>query len=547
MPKELARTLHNLGTPTTMTAPTTDLSCCKATIQEGPRKGSTCQFPPGENGYCGRHQRNKAYDDGLATGKLWCRFFFRGCDNTVGKASTACSACKGKAASTRTPCKHSGCRNFAKEGSFCGKHTRDSYKEKEAALGVKFCDIARGCFNLCPEGFSTCEECRVKERAKENATYAHRKELHVKTALAHGTSTPTLQLCCYCGKDFTPFLTAHNKQSRACPTCNLSQKKQDEKRSNRIRNYKEMHARHPETHFKQYLKNAIKRKYPFELSIEAFTTLVLQPCYYCGYFKEGEVNGIDRFDNDQGFILSNCRPCCEECNHMKYVFHPLFLIEKAKLLTAHLTASEPFFERWNCYYSRISPATYAAYKAGAKKRKLDFQIKREEFNWITTKPCYICGYKGPNGIDRKDSNKGYSIDICFSCCYSCNVSKWNIDYSKFIERTYMIASTWRDTSSITMPLPTTAPKENPGPKKRKHWKAAGLYTELVNNTYDSFVEDYSDVVKREEIDSLRLTILSQPFDDAISTIKTRLNTWNTRRKRGKQHETASEETIQLID
>ena len=382
---------------------------------------------------------------------------------------------------------------------------------------------------------------------KENATYAHRKELHVKTAVAYGSSIPTLQLCCYFGKDFTPFLTEYKKQSRVCPSCNLSQKKQDEKRSDRVRNYKETHARHPETHFKQYLKNAIRRKHPFELTIEEFTFLVTKPCYYCGYFKEGEVNGIDRFDNEQGYILSNCRPCCEECNYMKYIFHPLFLIEKAKLLTAHLTEPTPFFERWSCYYSRISPATYAAYKASAKKRGLDFQIKREEFNWITSKPCYICGYKGPNGIDRKDNFKGYILDNCFPCCYSCNLSKADIDYSKFIERTYMIASLWGDTNSITLPLPTTPPRENAGPKKRKHWKAAGLYTELVNNTYESFAEDYSDVVKREEIESLRLTILSQPFEVAISSIKTFLNTANARRKRAKKYETTSEDTIHLVD
>jgi hypothetical protein len=529
--------------------PTTH-ACCKAIIQEGVRKGSPCKFPPSDNGYCGRHQRNKVYDGGLAEGKLWCRFFFRGCDNTVEKANIACSTCKGKAAATRTPCAHDGCRNFAKEGKYCGKHTRDSYKEKETELGIKFCDIARGCFNPCPEGFTSCDTCRSKERAKENATYAGLKEVHAKATIGFNLqkSPGSLShLCCYCGKEFISFLTIYNKPSRICKGCNLSQKKQDEKRKDRYRNYKELNALYPQTHFKQYFTSAVKRGYPFELTIEEFTFLVTKPCYYCGYFKKGEVVGIDRFDNEQGYILSNCRPCCEECNHMKYIFHPLFLIEKVKLLTSHLTEPTPFFERWSCYYSRISPATYAAYKASAKKRGLDFQIKREEFNWITSKPCYICGYKGPNGIDRKDNTKGYVLDNCFPCCYSCNVSKADIDYSKFIERTYMIASLWDDTSPITLPLPTTPPKENAGPKKRNHWKAAGLYTGLVNNTCESYAEYYSDVVKREEIESLRLTILSQPFEDAIRTIKTFLNTLNARKKRERKTVTVSEDIIHLLD
>jgi len=36
---------------------------CKAIVQEGPRKGEGCKFAPLDNGYCGRHERNKIYDD----------------------------------------------------------------------------------------------------------------------------------------------------------------------------------------------------------------------------------------------------------------------------------------------------------------------------------------------------------------------------------------------------------------------------------------------------------------------------------------------------
>ena len=68
---------------------------CKAIIQEGIRKGQTCQFPPLQKGYCGRHERNRIYDEGITEGKIWCRFFFRGCNNTVTKANTGCPTCKG--------------------------------------------------------------------------------------------------------------------------------------------------------------------------------------------------------------------------------------------------------------------------------------------------------------------------------------------------------------------------------------------------------------------------------------------------------------------
>lgn len=134
------------------------------------------------------------------------------------------------------------------------------------------------------------------------------------------------------------------------------------------------------------------------------------------------------------------------------------------------------------------------------------------------------------------------------------MSKSDIEYSKFIERNYMIASLWKDTSSITLPLPTAPPKKVVKSDKRRHWKAAGLYTDLVNNTYELFLDNYADVAKRGEIDSLRLTILSQPFDDAIVTLRRFLNTCNIRRKRLREKDvdtaealTAGDDTIQLVD
>jgi hypothetical protein len=45
------------------------MEACKAIVQEGPRKGEQCKFPPGSDLYCGRHMRNKEYDEGVSKGK----------------------------------------------------------------------------------------------------------------------------------------------------------------------------------------------------------------------------------------------------------------------------------------------------------------------------------------------------------------------------------------------------------------------------------------------------------------------------------------------
>lgn len=110
----------------------------------GAVKGTQCKFLAGENGYCVRHQRNKLYDDGLLAGKSWCRFFFRGCSNTVSTAGTACSDCKTAARAEKPRCSHEGCTRTAKqEDKYCGKHERDKYRDQEQKLGIQYCDIAR--------------------------------------------------------------------------------------------------------------------------------------------------------------------------------------------------------------------------------------------------------------------------------------------------------------------------------------------------------------------------------------------------------------------
>jgi len=80
--------------------------------------------------------------------------------------------------------------------------------------------------------------------------------------------------------------------------------------------------------FQMYKWNAKKRKYDFELTFEQFEKLTTENCNYCGtkpnsiYFNRNKTetclyNGVDRKDNNIGYILSNCVPCCGTCNWAK--------------------------------------------------------------------------------------------------------------------------------------------------------------------------------------------------------------------------------------
>jgi hypothetical protein len=75
-----------------------------------------------------------------------------------------------------------------------------------------------------------------------------------------------------------------------------------------------------------YKNNAKDRGYAWELTDEQFLEITQSPCHYTGRlpsnkfkssFEEYVYNGIDRKDNDAGYTLDNCLPCCAEVNMMK--------------------------------------------------------------------------------------------------------------------------------------------------------------------------------------------------------------------------------------
>lgn len=80
--------------------------------------------------------------------------------------------------------------------------------------------------------------------------------------------------------------------------------------------------------YTSYKFKAEDRGYSFDLSKEEFRNITVQNCYYCGrepfqvMTRKGMngkyvYSGVDRIDNNQGYSINNCVPCCGICNQMK--------------------------------------------------------------------------------------------------------------------------------------------------------------------------------------------------------------------------------------
>lgn len=113
----------------------------------------------------------------------------------------------------------------------------------------------------------------------------------------------------------SPAQLAHYKQVR--------RKNQAKWRASRTAEQKkEMNAkaalcmRQPSAMWNQYHRSAAQVGREFALTRDDFDKLIHLPCHYC-YVAPDPTNGIDRYDNDLGYIASNCVPCCWMCNHAK--------------------------------------------------------------------------------------------------------------------------------------------------------------------------------------------------------------------------------------
>ncbi len=72
---------------------------------------------------------------------------------------------------------------------------------------------------------------------------------------------------------------------------------------------------------------------------------------------------------------------------------------------------------------------YNEYRYNAKVRTIPFELTLEEFKWVISFPCSSCGESSELiGVDRIDSNYGYSFGNCQSMCGACNYMK--SDYSE---------------------------------------------------------------------------------------------------------------------
>jgi hypothetical protein len=112
--------------------------------------------------------------------------------------------------------------------------------------------------------------------------------------------------------------------------------------------FPELFSNHIGSSYNTYINRAKNKNIEWSLTKEQFIEITNKVCYLCGKKTDNNhKNGIDRIDNNQGYVAENVKPCCGECNYMKKNYNIDELFVKFKMIYDNFNKKSDFIEKIN--------------------------------------------------------------------------------------------------------------------------------------------------------------------------------------------------------
>lgn len=184
------------------------------------------------------------------------------------------------------------------------------------------------------------------------------------------------------------------------------------------------------------IKISVRNKehaYPDDFTIDVMFEMMNQGCFYCGDIA----TTIDRIDSNIGHALDNCVGCCHGCNASKNNADFSTFIRKA-----YYRARNKYCDNdTNIWYVYKRKPRMSEYIRSAKRKGVSFDLSKEYFEGLIKNDCAYCKLKPIIwfGIDRVVPSKGYVLDNVVSCCFDCNIDKYECDVNTMMKRNGRIA------------------------------------------------------------------------------------------------------------
>ena len=107
------------------------------------------------------------------------------------------------------------------------------------------------------------------------------------------------------------------------------------------RYFPEEYSSYSAASYNEYKRRADNKSLLFEITNDEYVELISDNCYLCGRDGSNEfTNGIDRIDNNLGYIMTNVKSCCGSCNYIKKDMELNELFEKMIMIyDKHIVAN----------------------------------------------------------------------------------------------------------------------------------------------------------------------------------------------------------------
>lgn len=159
----------------------------------------------------------------------------------------------------------------------------------------------------------------------------------------NNSNKTTAKYCPYCkltkkADEFTKCSATKDGLQKKCKICQSKYharyfQKNKSKIMKKRSSYKKAYSKTARGKYHKYTWSSKKRNISFNLTFGEFNDIVSKPCWYCGEFSdEIELCGVDRLDNNLGYTVDNCIPCCTFCNQAKsnyslnYFLYKIYII-----------------------------------------------------------------------------------------------------------------------------------------------------------------------------------------------------------------------------
>jgi hypothetical protein len=427
---------------------------CAKVVPTGPCAKECCNAKrTPENKYCRKHQLCVFIDETESLGKRNCKNAIRGCRAQLDQEYefVRCEPCR-KREKERDDARKA--KKLAELGEDENPQTKlcnscDKIQPLDEFVGTKNKGYVKSC-KTCRETWKRNDEKHDKEHRNALAREAEKKPERIAVKKAWEAANPDkVELKCKksrakrASKDIDGYLQ-HN--------ANVMKNWRD-RNPEKMKEANRKRRESLEAHYKIYQRSARLKKLEFTFSEEEFKELVSGNCYYCNIVDEKGFNGIDRMNQQVGYIQSNGVSCCAMCNWMKGSLDSATFIKRIRHI--HSFSKNQEIQTHPECFPDAKCVSYASYRSRAEKKELEFAITHDDYKSIILQDCYLCGKKSTetntNGVDRVDNTVGYTIDNCKACCKECNHMKNNHILDAFTEKIERIQDNWKDRELPVLP------------------------------------------------------------------------------------------------